>query len=141
MPEYRDPFDDQTPGSSGPYLTLHVSWGDTTREVLALIDSGADGSQIPEVTAQQLGLRQVDTIDVHDANGNVQERPVYIANLTFADQVFNFVEVVGSDYPVALVGRDVLNELVTTLNGPGRVFDFVRPAANAPQQPVAQSPA
>jgi hypothetical protein len=31
--------------------------------------------------------------------------------------------------------------LVTTLNGPGRVFDFVRPAANAPQQPVAQSPA
>lgn len=132
MPRYLDPFGD---GHPGPYVTLRVTWGGGSRDLLALVDSGADGSQIPDVTAQALGLQQIDTQTVIDANGNSQDRPVYVVNAEFEGFTFDFVEVVGSDYPIALVGRDVLNELITTLNGPASVVDFVRPAAAAPTAP------
>ena len=40
--------------------------------------------------------------------------------------------ITGGAYPIALIGRDVLNELITTLNGLARVFEFARPAPPGP---------
>jgi predicted aspartyl protease len=127
VPEYRDdPFGNDVP--PGPYLSLTVRSGDRAREILALIDSGADGTQIPQDAADGLQLEQVDTIITRDAHDRREESPLFYADLEFAGFEFPGILITGGEYPVALIGRDVLNELITTLNGPARVFEFVRPS-------------
>ena len=50
MPEnYRDVFGSGVPG---PFLTLTIEWEGRTRDIVALVDTGADMTQIPNITAQ-----------------------------------------------------------------------------------------
>jgi predicted aspartyl protease len=127
VPDYRDDPLGNPDNPPGPYLPLIVRWGGAWREILALVDTGADGTQIPNPTAEGLELEQIDTIWTRDAHNRTRESPVYYAHLEFAGFEFPAVLVVGEDYPIALIGRDVLNELITTLNGPARAFEFARP--------------
>lgn len=124
MPEYRDPFGD---GFPGPYLTLTVEWEGRTRDLLALLDTGADLTQIPETIAQALQLEQVDVVPTTTARGDTADRPVYVANFRFEGFDFRTTWVVGDDYPIALIGRDVLNELIARFDGPALSFDLQRP--------------
>jgi len=124
VPDYRDPFGD---GFPGPYLTLRIEWGGQTRDILALLDTGADLTQIPEVTAQVLQLEQVDVVPVTSSHGETVDRPVYVANLTFDGLAFPATWVVGDDYPLALIGRDVLNDLIAEFDGPARAYELQQP--------------
>jgi predicted aspartyl protease len=126
VPDYRDPFGD---GFPGPYLALTVEWGGRTRELLALIDTGADLTQIPDVAAQALQLEQVEAMSTISSHGDTAERSVYVANLRFGGFDFPATWVVGDNYPIALIGRDVLNELIARFDGPARSFDLQRPNA------------
>jgi len=127
VPEYRDPFGD---GYPGPFLTLTVEWAGRTTDLLALLDTGADLSQIPAVAAQAMQLEQVDVMDTTTSHNETAERPVYVANLRFEGFSFPATWVIGDEYPIALIGRDVLNEIIARFDGPGRSLDLHRP--NAP---------
>jgi len=124
VPEYRDPFGD---GFPGPYLNLSVEWQGHTENLLALLDTGADLTQIPAPIAQALGLEQVDVMATTTARNDTVERPVYVANLELEGFTFPTTWVVGDDYPIALVGRDVLKELIARFDGPSQLFDLQRP--------------
>ena len=65
MPAYLDPLGSGVPG---PYVTLRVSWGGDHRDVLALVDTGADMTQIPLLTAHALNLEHVDDVPVYGIN-------------------------------------------------------------------------
>jgi predicted aspartyl protease len=95
--------------------------------LLALLDTGADLTQIPEAAALALQLEQVDTIATMTARGDTAERPVYIANLRFEGIAFPATWVVSDDYAIALIGRDVMNELIARFDGPGRIYELQRP--------------
>lgn len=124
MPEYRDPYGDESPG---PYVDIRLTWGDATRDILGLLDSGADQTQIPEITASALGLVQTDVMRITSAHGVTKEKPVYLVDLEFQGLQFPQIEVVGDDFAVALIGRDLMNQLNTELLGPNGQFTVVRP--------------
>lgn len=126
MPDYLDPFGD---GFPGPYLTINVEWGGQSRDLLALLDTGADLTQIPQLSAEALQLQQVGVQPTTSAKGVTTERPVYVANLTFQGLNFPTTWMVGDDYAIALVGRDVLNELIARFDGPALSFDLHQPTA------------
>lgn len=124
MPDYRDPFGDESPG---PYLNLRVSWDGVFREILAILDTGADLTQIPAAIARALNLEHVDDVPVSSAHGDEKEKPMFVADLEFEGLRFAAASVVGDDYPIALIGRDILNDLDSTFLGPARRFSVVRP--------------
>jgi predicted aspartyl protease len=85
----------------------------------ALIDSGADITVIPERIITQLRLRRVDSLLASGFGKGVIEATVYAAILSVEGilrpkmyRVLSWRE----DY--VLLGRDLLNQLVTVLNGP-----------------------
>lgn len=95
--------------------------------MLALIDTGADQTQIPIWDARALGLDQIDVMDITGADGSTRPKPVYPVDLEFEGIRFLAASVVADEYPLALVGRDLLNELNTSLQGPARIFTTARP--------------
>jgi predicted aspartyl protease len=92
-----------------------------TTNVLALIDSGADGSQIPEEIADSLGLQPVTRIEVVDFAGNshgmraVYDVRIIIDSIPFSVQA---AETEG-DF---LIGRDLINTIRLVLDGPKLEF-------------------
>jgi len=124
MPDYLDPFGDESPG---PYLTLRVSWGGAYRDILAILDTGADLTQIPAHIAQSLSLEHVDDVRVSSAHGDEKEKPLFVADLEFEGLRFETASMVGDDYPIALIGRDILNDLDSAFQGPARRFSVTRP--------------
>lgn len=63
-----------------------------------------------------------------EMDGEDTERPVFVADLEFEGSQFPRVSVVGDDsWPIALIGRDLLNELNGLLEGPAARFTLQRP--------------
>lgn len=124
MPDYRDPFGDGLPG---PYLTLRLEWQGRTRDILAVLDTGADMTQIPGITAQGMELEQVSTTRRTTSGGETDERPVYAVDVTFEGFTFPDTWVLSDDYPIALIGRDLLAEFIACFDGPAQSFDLRRP--------------
>lgn len=114
------------PGESypGPYVLARIDWRGASRDVQALIDCGADQSLIPLVTAEALKLQQIDEVEIYDANGNSEPRPVFAVNLAFHGFSVAALPVAATNYPIMLIGRDVLSSLVTELNGPEQTFSL-----------------
>jgi predicted aspartyl protease len=124
--DYRDVFGSGVPG---PFLTLTLEWEGRTRDIVALVDTGADMTQIPNITAQVLALEQVDVMPTTSSHGDTDDKPVYVANIQLTGIAFPAMWVVGDNYPVALIGRDVLNDLFASFDGPGRSFELQRPSS------------
>lgn len=103
-----------------PTLKIQVCNPQTgaAQTVLAKIDSGADGSVIPSSLVEQLGLIPFDTLLSMAFDGSVEKQISYLVDFTFADKQFHDLEVITAPLEYILVGRDVLNHLVTILNGP-----------------------
>ena len=92
--------------------------------ILAKIDTGADGSIIPEDLVQNLNLIDFDEIVTVAFNGRLEKQPSYLIDLAVAGRTFTDLEVVAAPIPYLLLGRDVLNQLVMILNGPEQGFEF-----------------
>lgn len=107
-----------------PYVTARLGWRGQFRDLPGLIDSGADQSTIPRITAQALGLQKISEVYVEDANGGSQERDVFVVDLQFHGLAIAALPVAATDFPVILIGRDVLKDVVTELNGPAQTFSI-----------------
>lgn len=102
------------PGSSEPAIHL-----------MALIDSGADATMLPIDALQAAGGRYVERRHMR----GVTDRPIvvetYLAKLFIGPFVFPGVEVVAmTPNSEALIGRDVLNQMMVTLNGLAHVVEM-----------------
>ncbi len=119
MPSYSNTLGDATPG---PYLKVRLAAKGMVREIQGILDTGADQTMIPLVTAGEMRLRQISDVNIGDANGGWRIRPVYVVDVTVGERTFQRLPVAGLDYPVVLVGRDILNTLVVTFDGPNLEF-------------------
>ncbi|MDQ7821141.1 MAG: retroviral-like aspartic protease family protein [Armatimonadota bacterium] len=114
------PYDTRrTPPAPVLPVRLGRPQGEPAAAVAALVDSGADITVLPEGLARVLGLPQVSEVTVRGVAGTARV-PVYAAELEAAGtrRIVEVVEV-GAE---ALLGRDVLNGWVVTLDGPARVL-------------------
>jgi predicted aspartyl protease len=111
-----------------PYVTVRVSWRGQSRDLPGLIDSGADGTTIPKFLVGVLNLEKIDDVTIDDANGGSREEDLVVADVELHGFSIAALPVAAIDYPFILIGRDILSQLVTELNGPAITFSLSGPA-------------
>ncbi len=106
-----------------PVITIQVARriGGTIFPLTAIVDSGADATQIPLPVLRQLQARQGLTGWLREAAGGRYRVNLYKVALQIAEHRPFFVDVVGTQQDDVIVGRDVLNQFMVTLNAPGYV--------------------
>lgn len=88
--------------------------------VRALVDSGADATMLPEALLIQIGAIKVDRRRSRGVYGQVQTVSVYLVDVQIGLLVIPSIQAVGiADDDEPLIGRDVLNHLIVTLDGIG----------------------
>lgn len=110
-----------------PMLELELSWSerkDSTVRINALIDSGSDVTLIPRVYLKQVGARRAGEARVRGLFGERQLAAAYYVNIQIGASQLEGMRVVGvDDLSEALIGRDILNHLIVTMNGLAQVTE------------------
>ncbi len=104
-----------------PVVPLEIGNNSKTEKwltVQALVDSGADATMIPIRYLRQLGAEAVNKRRVVDASGISYSVEVYIVALRVGPYYHPAVEILANRQSKdVLLGRNVLNHLIVTLNG------------------------
>lgn len=117
----------QNPNCPSPEAFIIVSNPDDSAKKItipAIVDSSAVMTCIPESTVKHLGSLSYSTIRVRDVNNNIRERKTYYVNIQLGDYPtpFKQIEVVATPKDYALIGRDILNQLIVVLDAPNEVW-------------------
>lgn len=115
VPPYSSPFGGPIPG---PWTTVTVQWSGVSESVQGILDTGADYTQVPEAVAQRLRLRPTGYRTFVNADGSQARSRLYVADVEVDGRNFPSLEVTGSQLRIALIGRDILNTLVSEFDGP-----------------------
>lgn len=98
-------------------MTISGPSGEDAVLLPMLVDTGADCTVVPVAIARLLGLVRVDRIGLTGVGGASIMAPVHAASVTVLGlRVLARVVAFGDE---AILGRDVLNQVVLTLDGPG----------------------
>lgn len=99
-----------------------------TRElssVPAQIDTAADRTVLPQTLVDALGLAQIGSMFIGGLGGITYTLPTYVVLIGIHDLATKPIKVVASaDEPWILLGRDVLNGIRFTLDGPQSVLQI-----------------
>lgn len=92
---------------------------EAAQEIIALVDTGADATMIPVDVLKSAGARYVQQRSMRGVVGGSTTVNLYLTAVHVAGNVIHGIRAVavpvGSE---AIIGRDVLNQLEITLNGP-----------------------
>jgi len=113
-------------GSAAPVVELHVRaiGGRDGVVVRALVDSGAEATVLPLDVLVDAGTEQVGRARLRWGHSPGQPYDVYLVVLEIGPYRLPGMRVLADRrFGEAVVGRDVLNQLVVTLNGPGLVVE------------------
>ncbi len=109
---------------SAPVATIQVR-SKSAVELVALLDSGADGTMIPIDVLGQIGARYQETRYMRGVTGVRQTADLYLITVQIGPHKITGIRAtavsVGSE---AILGRDVLNHLIVTLNGLANVTEI-----------------
>ena len=95
------------------------------RRLLALVDSGADATLIPIDVLEDVGARYVGDAVVRGLMGERHTVDVYLVNLTIGSHAIRAVRAIAAAEGAELIlGRNTLNHLTITLNGPAGVTEI-----------------
>ena len=114
----RFPYD-ATLDPPAPVIPVRVSGplGDEAVMLPMLVDTGADCTLVPASIIRRLGLPQIDIIGVTGVGGAKRRATVHAATVELAG--FRVLARVVAFIDEAILGRDVLNQTVVMLDGPG----------------------
>jgi len=104
-----------------PIVELFISapLSNAATSSIALVDSGADMTVIPDRIISQLKLRRVDSMPAFGFGKGVVEATVYAATLRVEGILKpRIYRVLSWNQDYVLLGRDLLNQLIAVLNGP-----------------------
>lgn len=91
------------------------------------LDTGADVTVIPERLVAQLGMTPNGHIWLRGYDGTYSRRAVYYVRLAVEGFELPSVRCVAADRANILLGRNVLNRFVITLDGQKLTFDLQKP--------------
>jgi predicted aspartyl protease len=124
------PYDRQRYSPPAPIMLIEIDApgrARSNRTVTALIDSGADATLLPIDMLQEISARAVGYATLVGISDKPHLAEVYIVNILVGPYTLYAVRVLampaGSD---SVVGRDVLNHLTITLNGPAGAVELVQ---------------
>lgn len=93
----------------------------------AIIDSGADATIIPARWLYQIQARRSESAWMNTAAGTRRIVSLYVISLRIGPYEQRALSVIaGLDSEEALIGRDVLNHLIVTLNGLASVTEIAQ---------------
>ncbi|NIO71920.1 MAG: hypothetical protein GTN71_23570 [Anaerolineae bacterium] len=113
-----------------PFIEFEVvSPQDSTQQRLAqgLLDTGAEVSVLPVELLTALQIPKASDMSVESWDGSPTLVTTYIVTLGIADARLDSIEVVAAPMPYAILGRDVLNHFILTLNGKDLIFELQDP--------------
>lgn len=124
-------YDDTTLDPPGPMVNVTVrppGCAEPTWKTLGQLDTGADVTLIPASVADELQLAPEEYHIIMAGYDNAEtERMAYFVDLEIAGHTLESVEVVAVPTDTVLVGRDVLNHFIVTLNGKTLTFELQDP--------------
>lgn len=86
--------------------------------IRALIDSGADGTMIPLSVLKKVGAAYTDSVRMSGVTGSSEQKDRYRVRIQIGDIVVKGIDAVAvNEDSDSLIGRDVLSQLVVTLDG------------------------
>lgn len=89
-----------------------------------MVDSGADATILPVRLLNAIGADYKETVWMSGTAGGRIEVDLYLASVRIGPITTNGVHVIATaDANEAIIGRDVLNQLVVTLNGHTQVIE------------------
>jgi predicted aspartyl protease len=105
-----------------PVLPIRLAYPDenfTIGPLTALVDTGADGCLIPQYYLDQISAPLVDQVRIRSHWGEWRLVQVYTVDIGLEDMRFPVVEAAGDPGDGIILGRNFLNRLRITLDGPG----------------------
>ena len=111
------------------YLPVRMTNPDTGASIRlpAKIDSGAAMSVLPQTAVADLALEPTGDILASGYDRRVALLPTYSVTFGIEDYTFQDIEITVSPRKDVLLGRDVLNYFILTLNGKDLTFDLKDP--------------
>lgn len=103
-----------------PVVTISIGRPDSAAllPLPALIDSGADATMIPIRHLKQVKAIKRQQVFIRSISGKRVRATLYTVSLQFAHYQRDRIDVVGNqDTDEVIIGRDILNHLVVTLDG------------------------
>jgi predicted aspartyl protease len=86
--------------------------------IRALIDSGADGTMIPYSVLEKVEAAYTDSVRMRGVTGSSEQKDRYRVRIQIGEIVVKGIDAVAvDDEDGSLIGRDVLSQLVVTLDG------------------------
>jgi predicted aspartyl protease len=83
----------------------------------ALLDSGADNSIFPLNLLRRIGASYVDSRRMIGAGGDIHTVNLYIVEVQIGPHRIPGIRAIGLKNTEVIIGRDVLNHLIVTLDG------------------------
>jgi predicted aspartyl protease len=98
----------------------------TQVELSALVDSGADATMVPIDALHKVGARYVETRQMRGVTGVTYPVDLYSLIVQIGSQTIPPIRAIAATSEGdTIVGRDILNQLVVTLNGPANVTEVL----------------
>ncbi len=122
MIEYSRDFD-----PPAPFMDVIIAASNDSgpqRSVGTLLDTGAEISIIPQQIAHELELSPYAEMIIEAFDGRRQRVNLYAVTLEVAGTHLSPVRAVAYPSSYAILGRDVLNRFLTTLDGPHLSFEI-----------------
>ena len=117
----RYPYDTSYDGPAFPVIDLSLSGRrqGTIVDLTGLLDSGADATMIPRQVLEAIDARRTDVAWARTVAGNRYRVNLHLVTMTVGSIRLPSLEVISNaQTDEIIIGRDVLNQLSVTLNGP-----------------------
>lgn len=110
---------DNTYAPSAPVVTVEVTGTNThPQKIVALVDSGADATMLPIGILEQIAADEVESRYLRTVTGKRSLVDLYRVTIRIGPFHMPAIRAIATDRSSeAIIGRDVLNHLVVTLNG------------------------
>lgn len=96
-----------------------------SRNLLAFVDTGADATLLPLDTLKSIKAERRDRLQMRDVLGRVASVDLYLVTVVIGDYQITGIQAIA--LPIGsepIIGRDVLNQLIVTLNGLAGVVEI-----------------
>lgn len=125
MPAYD--FAYNPPAPLAEVTIIHPVTAKKSAALRGKLDSGADVTVIPERLVGQLGISPKGRIWTRGYDGTYSQRPLYYIRLTVEGFDLAAMRCIAADRSDVLLGRNVLNRFIITLDGKNLTFELKDP--------------
>lgn len=130
MQIYSHDYDSKHYNPAAPVVEIGVAKSNQqapSTQIVALIDSGADGTMLPINLLQAVNARYSMTRQMRSVGDHPIVVEMYVVTLFIGEFAFPSIEVIAAaENSEALIGRDVLNQMIVTLNGLANAIEMTQ---------------